>query len=159
MIDEIFPFYSSKFIIHLEYETPSRYFFFHLSTGKKKKEMKKLPKYIFVFLMYGKFWSVSLEHSIKHKCFILESAGAIRSQILMRIIFKVVLKKNSLCYKMCAHSWNNNISPCVFKFVINLLILVLSTALYLFKITNKSILMLKIFLLSQIWKFCSWWQW
>ena len=74
MIDEIFPFYSSKFIIHLEYETQCRYFF-HLSTGKKKNEMKKLPKYVFVFPKYGKFWSGSLEHSIKHKCFTSEECG------------------------------------------------------------------------------------
>ena len=54
MIDEIFPFYSSKFIIHLEYETPCRDFFssFH---RKKEKWNEKITQICFCI---PKVWQI-----------------------------------------------------------------------------------------------------
>ena len=105
MIDEICPFYSSKFIIDLEYDTPCRYFFFIFPQEKRKMKWKNYPNMFLYSQSMANFEAVHWNIPLSINVLFLKSAGAIiNSHVLMRIIFKVVLKKNSLCYKMCAHS-------------------------------------------------------
>ena len=54
----------------------------------KGNEMKKKPMQVFVFQKYGKFWSVSLGHLIKHKLLIFEMWG----------IINIFFEKLSTCF-------------------------------------------------------------
>ena len=84
MLDENFQRNASRFAKLLEYENPSSFFVFDfvvliffalmntlvIHEGKNKvapNEKRKKNTWVFVFQEYGKFWSISVEHFVKHK--------------------------------------------------------------------------------------------